>query len=65
MGRIRQVDFENPKASAQNGYELARKVATRLKASFLIHGADHELATDVKKLVNEYFVNESEIEARS
>ncbi len=60
----KQIEFANPKASAQNGYEFAKALGKRLnKNRFLRKGTIP--VSDVGDILNDYFLYEGEIEARS
>lgn len=60
----KKVKFANPKESAQNGYEFAIAIAERLRKE-KVAKLKSSLATDIQKILNDYHLYESEIEARS
>ena len=60
----KKIKFANPKESAQNGYEFATAIAKSLRRHKLSKSKSN-LAWDIQKILNDYHLYESEIEARS
>lgn len=62
----KKIKFANPKESAQNGYEFYCAIKKRLQKEKALHlKLKSNLATDIEKILNDYYLYESEIEARS
>lgn len=60
----KKVKFANPKESAQNGYEFATAIAKRLRKEKPLK-LKNKLGADIQKILIDYHLYESEIEARS
>ena len=61
----KKIKFANPKESAQNGYEFAEAIKKRLHKEKHIRYIQSELLVDIEKILNDYYLYESEIETRS
>ena len=63
----KEIEFENPKASAQNGWELNQNIWTLIRKH--LYQPEELNSKDclegIKNLLKQYALYESEIEARS